>query len=375
MIRFAGQQALFTSIDISASKLTLYFHISPNAVSSTTAMYLWSAISGGDDQYSIYIANSNLYVQYGCDKNDGTVGVWYCAISLQEQLLAVNMTVTGSATTPIVYINGTAQTMTLSSTLEEGVALPTGRHTIGNDTYYEVGSTNVWNGRISEVAAWNANLTAQQMIQLTKAKVRRLPLQIQNSSLLYYFPMDSVPDGLYCYVSTNLVANGDINTNWTYSGGGTRWNSIAADDTYYILADDGDDGTLYDASLTTFTIPTGKTVYGFVLYAEGLQDAADFTVAIYKADATLLTAVSIAASSKTGYYAAYVGNLSQSDIDGLYIECAAPSTIDKDEEVRVYYVRVTPYYANYHIKSLKGNLELYGFGGSGGVNKYLSLGD
>ncbi len=52
-----------------------------------------------------------------------------------------------------------------------------------------------FNGQITECALWNVVLTADEMLKLASSRVKRLPLQIQPSSLIGYWPLDEQMDG------------------------------------------------------------------------------------------------------------------------------------------------------------------------------------
>jgi len=51
-----------------------------------------------------------------------------------------------------------------------------------------------FDGHITEVAMWNAQLTAQERTLLTDSKIKGMPYQIQPASLVGYWPLDDLAD-------------------------------------------------------------------------------------------------------------------------------------------------------------------------------------
>lgn len=71
-----------------------------------------------------------------------------------------------------------------------------------------------FDGIITEVAVWNAVLTAGEIAQLANSKLKGIPLQIQPSALKLYLPMDSGTHG----------NSADLDTAWDLSGNGNNGN-------------------------------------------------------------------------------------------------------------------------------------------------------
>lgn len=91
-----------------------------------------------------------------------------------------------------IYINGTEASYGLqqNGTLVE--ATHSGAWQIGARS--QDNAVN-WDGKITETAYWNAVLSAEEILNLAKSRVKSLPLQIKRSNLLFYLPFDDQPDG------------------------------------------------------------------------------------------------------------------------------------------------------------------------------------
>jgi len=53
-----------------------------------------------------------------------------------------------------------------------------------------IGDTSSFDGKMNEIAIWNAQLTDNEIYQLRRAFKRRFPLQIQPTLLKAYYPLD-----------------------------------------------------------------------------------------------------------------------------------------------------------------------------------------
>jgi len=106
---------------------------------------------------------------------------------------------TGSttATNAHIYVNGVEVS---SGTPTNGASL----HTVDNNNW--IGNrgdvARTWQGKITDVATWNVVLTSQEILQLAKSRVKRMPLQVQPSALTAYLPLDEEEN--------NTPANADV---------------------------------------------------------------------------------------------------------------------------------------------------------------------
>jgi len=105
-----------------------------------------------------------------------------------------------------------------------------GTDTAGDDpdvttVVFHIGARNtegtlslLMNGKIDELAIWAKALTAGEIAHLHGSQVRRLPLQIQASSLRHYWPLDDVSNGA---AANNLtfIDLGSLSINGTGSDG------------------------------------------------------------------------------------------------------------------------------------------------------------
>lgn len=103
---------------------------------------------------------------------------------------------------------------------------PTGSNWQGADTFliggHEPDDANMyWNGGINEVAVWSTQLSTGEISQLYKGKVKRMPLQIQPSSLVGYWPLDDYADG--------TALNTDADGYKDLSGNGNHGQGVDAD--------------------------------------------------------------------------------------------------------------------------------------------------
>lgn len=121
-----------------------------------------------------------------------------------------------------LYINGTE--VSAYTTTTNGVS-PGDNAT---DTI-SIGSNAVagsfFGGAISEVAVWNVELSASEISLLASSRTRRLPLNIQPSSLQAYWPIDECAEGVSCdgdtfydYKSTNNCTGDDGAANDNLTG-------------------------------------------------------------------------------------------------------------------------------------------------------------
>ncbi len=79
-----------------------------------------------------------------------------------------------------------------------------------NDLYLTNRNTfaRALSGQCMEMAFWKSVLTPSEIKQLYTSRVKGIPLQIQASSLVCYFPMDDYPGGLTTTVPSNIFDQG-----------------------------------------------------------------------------------------------------------------------------------------------------------------------
>lgn len=145
-----------------------------------------AAISGRTDTYVNYVEESDGATT--CRLEGATNA------SPSENWTHVVGTYTeGSSTGMRLYVNGVEDANSPASS-----ASCTGLVNAGN---LLIGDTNAptnlkpFDGKITEVAMWNVVLTQAQVSQLALSRVKRMPLQISPSNLIFYSPLDDQPDG------------------------------------------------------------------------------------------------------------------------------------------------------------------------------------
>lgn len=104
--------------------------------------------------------------------------------------------VKGSDNTIKVFVDGVSQTITYSgqaltdnmSNFEQPWGIASFTDSSGNGNLF-------FNGTLEEYAIWNVEISDADKLNLAKAKVRRLPLQISSANLIKYLPLDDGADG------------------------------------------------------------------------------------------------------------------------------------------------------------------------------------
>ena len=108
-----------------------------------------------------------------------------------------------------LYVNGSLSATTGSFGT---ISYSSPSFTIGEDT--SSGADDTWAyGQIDECAFWDDALTDDEVAQLALSRVKRMPLQIQPSNLLGYWPLDDQPDGTSGDGDTYLDWNNTANRN------------------------------------------------------------------------------------------------------------------------------------------------------------------
>jgi hypothetical protein len=106
----------------------------------------------------------------------------------------------GTGSTAKLYINGSEVTSSWTSGTGDDAPADTssGDGKIAIGASWEAGEPiyfATFDGQIADLAIWRATLTANEIAQLANSKLKRIPLQIQSSSLLSYWPLDDEEDG------------------------------------------------------------------------------------------------------------------------------------------------------------------------------------
>lgn len=131
-----------------------------------------------------------------------TVGTWY------------HVACTYDTTTLRTYLNGVADGTDGSLTGNnntDGACVTVGNRNNVVDCVTEDFSGD-FVGKISECAIWTNDLTAAEVALLAKSRVKRMPLQIQPSSLGAYWPLDDVGDGVEAEGLTFVDMSGNGHT-------------------------------------------------------------------------------------------------------------------------------------------------------------------
>lgn len=120
------------------------------------------------------------------------------------------------------YYDGVEQTLSYTGTIPAT--------TPSTSAAFQIGYVNEWDGRIDDLAAWNAALTADEMESLASSRLRWLPQLIQPTNVIGYWPMDELRAGAAVPATAGFVC--DLSGNGNH---GTK-----AGDPYYaegVLAD------------------------------------------------------------------------------------------------------------------------------------------
>lgn len=91
----------------------------------------------------------------------------------------------------IIYVNGQndGSSANTEETLSGSATFSIGRQ------FWNGADSQYFNGKISEAAVWNTDLSADEVARLYDSRIKGTPLQIQSSNLVGYWPMDDGPAG------------------------------------------------------------------------------------------------------------------------------------------------------------------------------------
>ena len=204
-----------------ATDTTFFFQIYPESTGAGNK-YVFSSISLTGQQNYVSVADNTLIIHNDMAFLTGiSDGIWTVPISANTHyLVAIKFQWGNTTVNPVVFLNGVSQTVTETSTPNNTISWLNAILNIGADN----GDLGDFDGKISEFAWWNSQLTDPQCTQLTLAKVKGLPLQISPSTLQNYWPMDEVAEGVTITNSTlrdykgtnNLTADSGIGAAETF---------------------------------------------------------------------------------------------------------------------------------------------------------------
>ncbi|GEM_PF-2160349 len=180
-----------------------------------------------------------MYPQSIGENNSGVIfrkGPIYCAQNLTQRIYfganfsgtdlfreTVNSAITYNAWNQIVvtwdgsatasnshiYVNGTEASY---NTTQNATVT---RDTDAADNLYigaESGGVNDFDGKMTELAFWNVVLSAAQIEQLAKSRVKHMPLQVSPANLKAYWPLDEASDGASGNGTTFKDLSGNANS-------------------------------------------------------------------------------------------------------------------------------------------------------------------
>lgn len=145
--------------------------------------FLFQISSGANDEAVVATFNGTYRVETTTNL-DLTSGSWINIIWTFDNTSGVTTT---------VYKNGTAASDTVSSGSNVSPANSSSNFTIGYE--YETPRSAI-DGKITELAIWDVVLSQAEISHIARSRVKRMPLQVQKSNLLLYWPLDECADGL-----------------------------------------------------------------------------------------------------------------------------------------------------------------------------------
>ena len=143
----------------------------------------------------------------------GTLGVWRSAVNSFNTgswtHVAVTYVRSSTSNIPTFFINGSSQTTTT-------VIQPVGSANAENTSAYVLGNNAAaaatFDGKLEEMAFYNAVLTAEDILRLATSRIRGTPLMVAASNLIAYHPLDEFPDGATASgTSSNRDRSANIN--------------------------------------------------------------------------------------------------------------------------------------------------------------------
>ncbi len=142
---------------------------------------------------------------------NGGNNVWNWAAHDDGEWHILIIILDGTSTSDITaYGDGVA--LAVSSTNDKTITTSDSLLYIGYDI---PSSKGPWDGEITEVAIWNTNITVSEVALLSSSRVKRIPLQVQPSNLVVYYPLDDYPESagtIKDYTFKDLSSNGNDGT-------------------------------------------------------------------------------------------------------------------------------------------------------------------
>ena len=187
-----------SSLDAIGNNYTISAWIYPTTIDST-ARYIVCKTSSADPYIWIFYIQSGLTytntIRFAADYGTDDLQHFSVdnAINLNEWQSVILTWDGGSVASNVhIFVNGVevsydqAQDGSGTSPSDSGANLYIGNR---QDISRPV------DGQITEVAIWNVVLTAQEIKQLAKSRVKRIPLQIRPANLKLYLPLDDGANG------------------------------------------------------------------------------------------------------------------------------------------------------------------------------------
>ena len=133
-------------------------------------------------------------------KWDGADGIWDITRPGTGAWVHIGVSYDGSSTSnaPVVYFNGSSQTVNLVTAPTGALETVADRYIVGNRL---IDSGRVWDGSLAEFAVWDATLPAEDFAALSNGLC---PLLLRPTTLVEYIPMLG-PTNSYIAGATTLV--------------------------------------------------------------------------------------------------------------------------------------------------------------------------
>lgn len=77
------------------------------------------------------------------------------------------------------------------------------------------GNANYFNGKLSDLAIWDIEISADDALKLAKSRGKRMPLQIKPSNLIAFWPLDDGVDGSILNTASNFYKDIDSTNHGT----------------------------------------------------------------------------------------------------------------------------------------------------------------
>lgn len=149
----------------------------------TEQSFLTSISSTNNDEMTVATYNGSYRVETTTNL-DLSTGAWINIIWTFDNTAGVTST---------IYKNGSSVSDSVSSGANVSPSNSTSSFTVG----YEYDSPrSAFDGKMTEVAIWDVVLSQAEINQIALSKVKGMPLQVQESNLLLYWPLDECSEGL-----------------------------------------------------------------------------------------------------------------------------------------------------------------------------------